>query len=112
MGGWLISHLLMSYILAGCKPTSLLAMGMWPGAAEKNFGLFWHERFTCVFPQRLVQHLVPCLPELELKRKDLGTRCPASFASFVSTIKYLAVVVLQVRQLAYCFWLWVWQSLP
>jgi hypothetical protein len=92
----MINHMMISYILAGCNPSCLLAMGFWNGVTDKNFKLFWHERFTCIFPQRLVDIVAPQLRELDEKHKALGTSCPPSFASFVSLLHYLAIVVLQV----------------
>jgi hypothetical protein len=82
-----------SYVISGMRPSALLAMAGWDKTA---LNLFWHERFTCVFPQRLVDLVAPQLPQLLKWRDDLGNHCPPSFVSFVTLMRYLAVVVLQV----------------
>lgn len=96
MGGWLMTEMHMAYTIRALKPQSLLAMASWPDAAQKNFRLFWHERFTAVFPERLVHLVVPWLSDVQRRRDELGKDCPTSYASFAATMRYLALVVLQV----------------
>ena len=65
IGHWLLDPFGTAYIEPGFSPEGLLALGFWAGAAQKDFGLFWAERFHVAVPEELVQLLMPQLAQLE-----------------------------------------------
>jgi len=50
MGHWLHQALYNSYLMF-FKADGLLSLGGWPEAANKNFKMFWHERFYPDIPK-------------------------------------------------------------
>lgn len=65
IGHWLLDSFGTAYIIPGFTPEALLALGLWPGAAQKDFTGFWAERFHVAVPEELVYQLLPGLKALE-----------------------------------------------
>lgn len=65
IGHWLLDAFGTSYIVPGFTPEALLALGFWPGAAQKDFSGYWAERFHAAVPEELVYMLMPGLQHLE-----------------------------------------------
>ncbi|KAF6253854.1 hypothetical protein COO60DRAFT_384186 [Scenedesmus sp. NREL 46B-D3] len=65
IGHWLLDSFGTSYIVPGFTPEALLALGFWPGAAQKDFSGYWAERFHVAVPLELIYALFPGLKELE-----------------------------------------------
>lgn len=51
--------------MPGFTAEALLALAYWPGAAQKDFGAYWAERFHVAVPEELVRVLMPGLVEFE-----------------------------------------------
>lgn len=68
MGKWLHDVMRRCY-LKFFKPDGLLAMGKWPGAEKKEFGLFWAERFHPVVSEELTHVVFPWLRSLDARLK-------------------------------------------
>lgn len=92
-GDWDRSAMAQSY-LSGFTPESLLAMGGWPGAAQKDFTKFWDPRFLVTVPQGLIYALCPFLEELE-KQVAAMKIPPISLKSAVLFYPFLMTVVVQ-----------------
>jgi len=65
MGHWLLDAFGTAYIVPGFTAEALLALAWWPGAAQKEFGYYWAERFSCYVSEELVQFLMPGLGAIE-----------------------------------------------
>ncbi len=65
IGHWLLDPFGTAYIVPGFTPEALLALGFWPGAAQKDFSGFWAERFHVAVPEELMHLLLPQLQQLE-----------------------------------------------
>lgn len=65
IGHWLLDSFGTAYIVPGITPEALLALGFWPGAAQKDFTGFYDPRFHVVVPEELVLLLMPDLKKLE-----------------------------------------------
>lgn len=62
IGHWLMDTLGTSYITPAVGPEALLSLGFWPGAAQKDFGTFWSERFqvdVSMCANELIHYLLP-----------------------------------------------------
>lgn len=84
IGHWLLDSFGTSYIVPGFTPEALLALGFWPGAAQKDFSGYWAERFHVAVPLELIYALFPGLKELELRqllrsRKQLAAHALAGW---------------------------------
>lgn len=51
--------------MPGFTPEALLALGFWPGAAQKDFSGYYAERFHVAVDRELVEDLLPGLQQLE-----------------------------------------------
>lgn len=65
IGHWLLDSFGTAYIVPSFNPEALLALGFWPGAAQKDFRGFWAERFHVAVPDELVQLVMPGLDRLQ-----------------------------------------------
>jgi hypothetical protein len=85
--------MLTNYLLTGLKPDALLGMALWPGAAEKNFKMYWAERFLVAVPMELIQLLVPYEDGLEQKVNAQGKNAPPSARTMVKSLRcaYISV---------------------
>jgi hypothetical protein len=104
IGHWNLNTCQVDYLLTGLKPEGLLAYGMWPGAAQKEFGLYFSERFMVTVPMELVYLLMPWLKELEAKADVLyraalnngsSSKVLSSVQIMAKVMPYLAMVVVQ-----------------
>ena len=99
MGQWgKMTSAQLSYLLTGLKPSTLLAMAFWEGAAEKEFDVFWHERFMPLVCGDLIHHLFPFLPTFEAniaKAQAAGKAVPAHVLAARQWLPYEAMVVVQ-----------------
>ena len=77
------------------KHEGLLASGAWPGAAERDFGLFFAPRFCVEVPRSLIDYIYPWLAALEQEVADLGDAAQPSHLSAPKVVAYLASVVIQ-----------------
>ena len=77
------------------KHEGLLAAGGWPGAAEKDFGMFWAPRFYVEVPRSLIDYLFPWLAALEQEAADLGADALPSQLSVPKVVAYLGNVLVQ-----------------
>ena len=77
------------------KHEGLLASGSWPGAAEKDFGMFWASRFCVEVPRTLIDYLFPWLADLEQETADMGEAALPSHLSAPKVVAYLASVLVQ-----------------
>lgn len=95
LGHWLLDAFGTAYIVPGFTAEALLALAFWPGAAQKDFQQYWHERFGDAVPESLVYRLWPGLRSLEKEAtaaRDAG-RPDAVTAHFIRMLHTGAVVV-------------------
>jgi hypothetical protein len=71
IGHWLLDSFGTAYIVPGFTPEALLALGFWPGAAQKDFTGYWAERFHVAVPAELIYRLLPGLDRLEAEQEWL-----------------------------------------
>jgi hypothetical protein len=106
IGHWLLDSFGTAYIVPGFTPEALLALGFWPGAAQKDFTGYWAERFHVSVPSELVYLLMPGLDRLEEATTELDSKANGSRSSadreaanaaerLVQVLKMGAVVVVQ-----------------
>ena len=72
VGKWNLKDLQVSY-LNYYALDALIALGGWEGAANKDFGQFFHERFQQEVPDELIHALFPNLRGLQ----EVSFCCPA-----------------------------------
>lgn len=65
IGHWLLDSFGTAYIVPSFNPEALLALGFWPGAAQKDFRGYWAERFQVAVPEELIKLLMPGLDRLQ-----------------------------------------------
>jgi hypothetical protein len=94
LGRWQLNALQKSY-LRFFKPDGLLVVGGWKEAAQKQFDMFWSERFCLDIPSELVEAVFPFLPTLNAQVAGLGTSATTSMGSVPQVLQYLAVVLVQ-----------------
>lgn len=106
IGHWLLDSFGTAYIVPGFTPEALLALGFWPGAAQKDFTCYWAERFHVAVPSQLVYLLMPGLDRLEASAAELAEAAQRSRAAadkearnrakrMAQVLKMGAVVVVQ-----------------
>ena len=94
-GRWNLPEALFGSYLQFFKPEGLLASAAWPGATEKDFGLFWAPRFCVQVPDSLIKHLYPWLEDWEEALQELGADAKPSQKAAPAFVKYLAAVLVQ-----------------
>jgi hypothetical protein len=79
----------------GFTAEALLALALWPGAAQKDFTGFWAERFHVAVPEELVQLLMPGLAALDQEAAaDAAAGKPnADTQNIICVLRMGAVVV-------------------
>jgi hypothetical protein len=95
MGHWLLDAFGTAYIVPGFTAEALLALGFWPGAAQKDFSGYWAERFACAVPEQLVQFLMPGLNAIEQEAAAaVAAGKPSNVADhYIRMLRTCAVVV-------------------
>lgn len=97
IGHWLLDAFGTSYIVPGFTAEALLALGFWPGAAQKDFTGYWAERFHVAIPEVLVQLVMPGLADME-KEAAAATAAgqpDAEADNWCKVLRMGAVVVVQ-----------------
>ena len=94
-GRWNLPEAMFGAYLQFFKPEALLTAAGWPGASEKDFGLFWAPRFCVQVPESLIYHLFPWLAGCKEGLQELGAHATPSQNSAPTLIKYLAAVLVQ-----------------
>lgn len=69
-GRWTTEVIFTAYCEFYCLD-ACLALGNWPGAANKDFKQFFHERFQQLVPEELIRVCFPLLPAMEQVRSAL-----------------------------------------
>ena len=96
MGRWnqAAAAMFQSYLMF-FKPEGLLASGSWPGALEKDFGMFWAPRFCVEVPRSLIEYLFPWLVSLEQEVDDLGADAQPSHLAAPKVVAFAGSVLVQ-----------------
>ena len=97
IGAWLLDPFGTAYIVPGFTAEALLALALWPGAAQKDFTGYWAERFHAAVPEELVQLLMPGLAALEqaVAAATAAGKPSAVADNLARLLRMLAVVVVQ-----------------
>ena len=77
------------------KPEGLLAAGSWPGALERDFGMFWATRFCVEVPRALIDYIFPWLTNLEAEVVNLEADALPSHLAAPKVVAYLGSVLIQ-----------------
>ena len=94
-GRWQFSTAMFQSYLMFFKIEGLLASGSWPGAAEKDFGMFFSPRFCVEVPESLIAYVFPWYDSFRQAVADLGEDAQPSELSLLKVIPYLATVLVQ-----------------
>lgn len=83
--------------MPGFTAEALLALALWPGAAQKDFTGYWAERFHVAVPEDLIQLLFPGLATLEQENAAAAAAgSPNKAAShFATVVRMGGTVVVQ-----------------
>ena len=95
IGHWLLDSFGTAYIVPGFTAEALLALALWPGAAQKDFTGYWAERFHVAVPEQLVQLVMPGLAMLEQEEAAAARQGKPSAVNLCKVLRMGAVVVVQ-----------------
>ena len=94
-GRWQFSTAMFQSYLMFFKIEGLLASGNWPGAAEKDFGMFFAPRFCVEVSPSLIACVFPWFETFRQAVAELGRDAQPSHLTLVKVIPYLATVLVQ-----------------
>lgn len=104
VGHWLLDPLGTNYIIPAFSPDALLGLGLWPGVAQKDYTLFWDERFHVNIPESLMTTVFPQLSNLDnaveegTRAANAGSRAnmmPANAREVARVLRFGCIVVVQ-----------------
>lgn len=97
IGHWLLDAFGTAYIVPGFTAEALLALALWPGAAQKDFTSYWAARFHVAVPDELVELLMPGLGSMEAANQQAAAAGRPNKASvhLAQVLRMGATVVVQ-----------------
>ena len=98
LGLWNLNVMQLHYLMVGMKPSLLLAMGQWEGAAENKFDTYWRENMMVLVPAELLDLLMPFYKGFKQSIAEMAAsnkRVPTSARNLELLFPYLASVVVQ-----------------